>query len=488
MCVDGRIKRSHNPGCCIVDTNLYRNNDIIQSFPNCTTHVCVDGQVMQLPSQECCRDLEGKWILRNQVVESNERKCLLKVCQGNNTILDKSLDDVCNCCRLGGQLYQENQVVVMSPCISLVCLNNKWERNDTLHNCQECFSAGDPHIRTLDGMYYNFYGKCNYTMVQRGMTGFTSPFIAAHFKTCGPPFRDAMSCNGEITIKHNDHIALVITEDATVQVNGARVTLPYSMPEENIFIWDEGMDIKIITFNGFYVRYTKHAVMPGMYVYAPSAEMNQTWSGLCGLYNGVREDDPHDSDGVLTDVANFATSWNTGVSSKIPSCKDDVKDVQATCTEELREKFEPKCKALLEMARANCTPILTEDGCLEDMCGCAPEKEHTCLLSIKHGLEHECGPITMDCPAAPDLTSPSSTCVDLDGVVRQDWEKFLVDCKEYVCRQGKIFLIKDGKRRCCSDVRNLTVYRNREKFTTGSGANCQTYVCKNGTISVYGPC
>ncbi|KAK8742432.1 hypothetical protein OTU49_001865, partial [Cherax quadricarinatus] len=316
------------------------------------------------------------------------------------------------CCVLGGQMYDEGAVVATSPCVSVSCRASRWLSTYTLQNCEVFFSIGDPHIKTFDNTIYNYYGKCNYTIVQKGCTGPTTspPFITSSFKTCKPPFREAASCNGEVTIKHSAGLTVTVYDNATVTVDGNAVDFPYT--KDTLFIWQEEYHVNIITFNGFYVSYSKNVVLPSFYVYAPASEMNQGWCGLSGTYNGVAADDFTARGGALTDLATFAASWNTQEYNSGDRCTDLPESAKSLCSTELQQKYTSDCESILQLVTDDCNATTaTLESCLEDMCGCDAGQEDICLGNIKHAVELKCAKtrMVMSAPGTPAPTPAPGT-------------------------------------------------------------------------------
>ncbi|KAG7168191.1 IgGFc-binding protein-like 1, partial [Homarus americanus] len=189
------------------------------------------------------------------------------------------------------------------------------------------------------------------------------------------------------------------------------------------------------------VKYTKHSVMPALHVYAPKVEKNKGWCGLVGTYNGKKDDDFQARDGGLVDVATFAASWNTGVSTTNPKCKDKPDNIKPVCTKTQIKKFKPKCEALLALAKPNCTSPIKPEECVKDMCACVADDEETCFLVIKHTLEQLCG--LQECHnEATDLKTRG--CYDPQGVYYKEDARFLSECKVNICLQNKFYIFKDA--------------------------------------------
>ncbi|XP_071536804.1 BMP-binding endothelial regulator protein-like isoform X2 [Panulirus ornatus] len=551
VCEHGTIVRTEFPGCCVVEGTRYQHNEQVPAVADvCERQICQAGQVVTKPTGDCCEDQDGNWIRLNEVVESNAKKCIMKVCRGNSTISDESVADNCDCCVLGNQLYKNGAEIRPSPCVKFFCRNELWQPSQTLDDelCvgttakkhlvdqdtrRGCVSIGDGHIETFDGLRYIFSGRCNYTMVQEGCSGFTTPSISVQFKPCNPPVQN-ISCNGEVTIKHNDHIAITITQGPTVKRNGISIPLPYYQPDDNLFVWDDGMEIGIITFRGFYVRYTKSPQKPALYMYAPAHEVNHSWCGLCGNLTEVKEDDLQARNGPLTNLTTFINSWNTGVSQVEPGCKDDEEVDKSVCDYKRKKLVYAKCDRLLHnMEKQNCTSDYRTEECVENVCACDSGQEDTCLLLEQHRLEIDCiasgVDLFKDCYLGEVVSEEAGAmCQDDDGKVHHEGQTFIHGCQQLLCHHGKFFPIKDAGPGCCrvdddddddddddedddeddddddddddedddedddddddDDDSGTTLYDDGQVYQEKHEGNCVLYRCSNGSLVRQGEC
>ncbi|XP_071514153.1 uncharacterized protein [Panulirus ornatus] len=389
-CDNGVITTVHHQDCCIMNGKMYVNQQRIQlSGDICNAFVCSSGRMIKVPSGKCCPDLQGKLVPPGGAVLKDASKCLLTVCTAGGKLVDLSIPDLCGCCEMDGNLFVNGSNLHLSTCITLICINSTWtaEPSDTCFTC----SIGYPRIETFDDLSYEFFGDCNYIMVQKGTVKRRVPSISTQFRVCSEPFTDVLSCVGKVVINHSRHVKVTLLVGGRVKVNGALVNLPYRHVNESVFIWDNGQEIGVITFRRFLVWYSKSENRPSLKIVAPPTERGHDWHGLCGAFDGDYVNDLTSKDRQVVSYAlTFASSW-TSLEQENKLCLDHLDDDKDACPASRHHHFARFCKDFLQwLVAANCTPSTTKDACVNYLCLCYPKMGENCFWALKLPEEEWC--------------------------------------------------------------------------------------------------
>ncbi|XP_078410754.1 mucin-5AC-like [Cetorhinus maximus] len=90
----------------------------------------------------------------------------------------------------------------------------------------ECEIWGDPHYRTFDGLWYDFFENCTYTLVEERVPRYHFSVLVDNY-FCFPFIKK--SCPKGLTISYNGTVVRISTgETYVLTINGADVSLPYS--------------------------------------------------------------------------------------------------------------------------------------------------------------------------------------------------------------------------------------------------------------------
>ncbi len=166
-----------------------------------------------------------------------------------------------------------------------------------------CAVFGDPHYRTFDGHIYNFQGTCSYTLAKdchgrnfsvrvRNDARLTNDF--AWTKVVGIRV-------GQWRISLQQHLK--------VKVNRKRVQLPFNEPGVFAILNQGGFSVTLKTAFGLKVIWDGDSYLEVM---IPPSYKHQM-CGLCGNYNGIRNDDLIGKDGILYfNPYEFGETWRTG--------------------------------------------------------------------------------------------------------------------------------------------------------------------------------
>ncbi|KAK3105270.1 hypothetical protein FSP39_021390 [Pinctada imbricata] len=209
------------------------------------------------------------------------------------------------------------------------------KRRCNIQKCPEtckCIAMGDPHYKTYDGQMIHFQGICKYLLTE----------LTYKYDPCWFSVSVQNENRGSKRVSYTkmveietQGIKISLGKKGLVQVNGARVYLPYDK-QEKIRIYRSGFDVcvetscgQVITWNQ---RFTVTVTVDGKY--------RKQLRGICGDCNGIK-DDFKTQQGV--DVTNMPNRYSLiGKSWRIKDGSDAEKCTPirppAECTEKMREK------------------------------------------------------------------------------------------------------------------------------------------------------
>ena len=263
-----------------------------------------------------------------------------------------------------------------------------------LYDGPTCIANGDPHYLTFDGRWHHFQGACEYVL--------TRPCANNDFSITARnvAHNGAVSCVAEVTISvpgQNLMIVLGRAIGGTVTINGAlqpntgdgiiyqsngvEVVRTGGLP--HVFLSSEGL--RVFWDGNFRVDITVASHLQGQLC------------GLCGTYNGNRDDDYTDPSGaVLADVNAFGDSWL--VPSNMPGCtgtavgKREVARRNAQGIPEcltgplvnaIAQVAQTRCAVLRQGVFATCNALVDPatfiENCEFDYCCCPEEDRDSCL-------------------------------------------------------------------------------------------------------------
>uniref|UniRef100_H9GN55 VWFD domain-containing protein n=1 Tax=Anolis carolinensis TaxID=28377 RepID=H9GN55_ANOCA len=235
-----------------------------------------------------------------------------------------SCEERCQC-QAGGRVV----------CESIRCGPN--EECKLLDGVQKCHptgsatcSASGSFYLTFDRLPFNFQGTCTYILakLQENNVGLT-PIT--------------------VIIENEDWLNGQKTVIKLVRVNGEFHYLPVNLLGGKVRIYQKGFSIKIGSALGFALTYDQH--------YHVRITLSSTYqgqmTGLCGNYNGQKDDDLQLPDGtVVSDVAEFVAAWKVPVLGV--SCTDGCSGPRCPlCEIEKEEDFKQ---------RSSCGIITASDG------------------------------------------------------------------------------------------------------------------------------
>ncbi|XP_034029562.1 IgGFc-binding protein-like [Thalassophryne amazonica] len=288
-----------------------------------------------------------------------------------------------------------------------------------------CWSMGDPHYLTFDGRRYDFMGTCTYVISKKCATDSQLPDfeVIAQNENRGSL---RVSYVALVTVKvYGYDITVVRTEKGHVRIDNSLWSLPITLNNDNLMIFQSGRYVVIQTTFGLTVKYD--------WVHALVVTLSKNYAGmtcgLCGNFNGNPKDDFATPSGPQAGSAvEFGGSW------KVPG-------------------------------------LMNDDNCRDDCVGGCESCEHD-MMKIWEG-DTFCGLITLV------LNGPFSQC---HSVI--DPQAYLENCKYDICMGGGLqqFLcraLEDYMDACQSAGIEVLDWRNTAKCPGKCPANSHYELCGN---------
>ncbi|KAI4876213.1 hypothetical protein NFI96_017951 [Prochilodus magdalenae] len=271
-------------------------------------------------------------------------------------------------CYENGQTYKIGQTVIVNGCHErLICLPTGQVKRESIscgtdevceirngvRGCYEKYSKatcniyGDPHYNTFDSVTYDFQGTCTYTAAQ-----------GCHLEgTKLNPFTVTVENEkwNEIQMSPNVSMAKVVVVEVygmvlvlrrnelnQIMVNGILTNIPLSLNGGKVIIRQEGCQNVILTDFGLRVAYD---MIYHVSITVPSSYRGRT-CGLCGNYNGNRNDDFMLPGGKQTkDLKTFTAAWKVAVPGIV--CDNGCTgDVCPQCPANKKAAFEKDCSII----------------------------------------------------------------------------------------------------------------------------------------------
>ncbi|XP_075697037.1 IgGFc-binding protein-like [Rhinoderma darwinii] len=239
-----------------------------------------------------------------------------------------------------------------SPCgAQEECVVRNGIRNCFPRSYGVCTASGDPHYISFDGTKFDFQGTCVYQLSAvcdktRGLTDFE---VWVQNQNRGSI---RVSYTSVVHIKvYDQEIEASRQHPNKVMINKRLINLPFrSSDGRSSFYRNPGSTVFSFD-NGLKVTYDHNSIVR---VIAPATYANAL-CGLCGNFNGVRNDDLIPKDGIRpTNPTTFGKSWKVG---EVNRCRDDG---DAVCTDLSSEEKRQKVGA------SECGVLLSPKGPFRD--------------------------------------------------------------------------------------------------------------------------
>ena len=311
-----------------------------------------------------------------------------------------------------------------------------------------CSATGDPHYRTFDGKRYNFMGICKYVLAKD---------LDNSFLVMTKNYR----CNGrascvEIVSVSVKGLAIEMKRGGSLTVFGATVQLPYN--NQGVSIVRHGTkSLEIRTDVGLTILYNGFS---NVFVTVKGRHMTRM-AGLCGNYNGNRNDDF-----IKVDMKRTASAYEFGNSWKVGRSCPNEPPLQDPCLTagSVAQEAKKKCQLLKKQPFSAChNSVIQDDGfikdCEFDVCACNNHPT-SCLCEEFAAYATSCSlvgiPITWkNLPQFAECSMPcaSGPCNN-GGLCINEGNNFKCECalgytgkqcEERTCKDPKALGMQSGK-------------------------------------------
>ncbi|XP_064613991.1 LOW QUALITY PROTEIN: SCO-spondin-like [Liolophura sinensis] len=293
-------------------------------------------------------------------------------------------------CLYGGKWYKPNEQVRIG-CKEMVCRNRVWIKEKEYDCPATCWSSGDPHYTTFDGLHYSFMGACSYILARD-----SSPEnyfeVTAENVPCGST---GVTCTKSVYVRINE---------ATIHlVRGKNTTLNNITVADNAYnvkglkIVQAGFFTNIITDKGVTIQWDS-----GTRVFVHlSKDWGNKVEGMCGNYDGNSENDFKTKDGAIEKRPSvFGESWKVATSCSNVAQDAPTDDVEA-CAGDLKHRETwamESCNIIKAGSVFNeCRKRMPQsvvntffDDCKFDACRCDSGGDCECLCTAIANFAEEC--------------------------------------------------------------------------------------------------
>ncbi|XP_039369198.1 IgGFc-binding protein-like [Mauremys reevesii] len=261
-------------------------------------------------------------------------------------------------------------------CKGLSCRpNEECKLVNGIRKCQPvgsatCSAAGDPHYLSFDGIAFDFQGTCTYILAKSCTnTGNLTSFAV---KVENVPWGNGKVSVTKLVSVEVYGLTLTLLQNKKGLVDGVSHNLPVVVADGQLQAYQHGGNVLVQTDFGLTVSYdlVYHArvTVPGNY-------QGQT-CGLCGNYNGRRDDEFLLPDGrAAPNVAAFGSAWKVPIPGV--ACADGCTgDNCLVCEERKKDIFKQRnyCGLLtapdgpFAACHGTVSPTVYFNNCLYDLC------------------------------------------------------------------------------------------------------------------------
>ncbi|XP_024242959.2 alpha-tectorin isoform X1 [Oncorhynchus tshawytscha] len=364
-------------------------------------------------------NVAGRWAFRT---DHGSRGCTFNgspVQLGDSFWSDNSCRQRCSCTSTGIQCQSQ-------PCsFSQICQPDAFRFSCQTIERSTCTVSGDPHYYTFDGSVFHFQGTCTYVLSEE--CGHGLPYYRVEGKNENRGSTQVSWTRLVRVSVYDVEIELVKGHQAEAKVNGSFASTPFSLRNGTIQVYQSGFSLAVSTDFGLLVMYdANHYVR----ISVPFNYFNAT-CGLCGTFNGHREDDFRSRTGqILTSDVDFANSWQASGDND-PACER----VQcagldcAFCTPSQRSLYgnTAHCGILQDPSgpfapcHVQLPPQTYEESCVYDLCVGGGYQPILCQSlnvyatqcqqhGIQPGLWRRQGFCEISCPANSHFESQGTSC------------------------------------------------------------------------------
>ncbi|XP_038059591.1 IgGFc-binding protein-like [Patiria miniata] len=357
---------------------------------NACQDTCAVHHVRDMCNQTCvetCRCPDGQVLEGGRCIQPSECGCLLQdgiyLKRGDYWVSeDCSTRCYCN----GTQAHCEDYTCHSMAKCGIVngvrdCICKNGYSGDGRENCTRtpgmCYIWGDPHYLTFDGRQFDFQGDCDYTLVD---------VCGNHSSTAPPVFRitaQNVKRNSDAKVAYTQELKVdlhgkvfVLTQLGAASTDGIDIKLPF-LSIEGVSILFTGTETILTTCFGLIInwdgRHTAKITVP--------ADYSGTLCGLCGNYDGVKENDFMLPDRtVVGSPITFGQSW-LAENSRCNSNPEDPDICQGFANVTLGKDL---CFIIKQQngpfseCQAYINPDPYYDACVYDACATLPDVDVIC--------------------------------------------------------------------------------------------------------------
>ncbi|NXP25135.1 ZAN protein, partial [Scytalopus superciliaris] len=229
-----------------------------------------------------------------------------------------------------------------------------------------CQVVGDPHYFTFDGVKYTFVGTCTYTLVEVVNTATNVIPITILGKNEERGLRGASYLKEVYIDVHG--VRITLQKNKGILLNNERVYTPVENRLQGVSIGNVGRFIVVQTDFGVIVKYDGNHHLE---ITLPHSYFSQV-HGMCGNFNGNREDDLSLPNGTVISAIQFGNSWKVEKDSDKGCLPDLREDEDPPCTAENKHVIESQCNVLKSDKFKVCHHLVNPDDfieiCVYDMC------------------------------------------------------------------------------------------------------------------------
>ncbi|KAF1665243.1 IgGFc-binding protein, partial [Aptenodytes patagonicus] len=246
-----------------------------------------------------------------------------------------------------------------------------------------CVATGDSNYMSFDGMAFNITGTCSYILTETCAGDNVKPFVVK-IKKDARQKRKVSGIHALSIEVYGLTLTLMRGKRGAVMVDSISHHLPVILSKGRVQVHQHGMGVLLQTDFGLVVRFD---LLHHVTVTVPQSYQGHL-CGLCGNYNGKRNDDFLLPNGQRAPNAMvFGSAWKT----TDESCSDDCpKDDCPVCTEEKKVVLQkPNYCGILTVPKGpfdSCHRLINPDlyfqACLHDLC-LAEADTHVLCQSIQ---------------------------------------------------------------------------------------------------------
>ncbi|XP_029360767.1 IgGFc-binding protein-like [Echeneis naucrates] len=365
---------------------------VCQEGCQCDDGLMSDG-VQCVPVEKCGCVVDGQYYKSGETVllhdcsercvcEAGQFRCKPSSCQGDEECRNK--DGTIGC-------YPKDPCAEVQCRVKEKCLVSEGEGSCVPVSNALCWVFGDPHYTTFDGWMYPFQGTCTYVLMNTTGVDPSLPDVTVITK-------NELRGNSEgsfvrsVTVEMLGYTIFIPSKDrGIVLVDGIRTELPILLEQGSISITQTGIRGTLESDIGVEITFDWSTLV----MVSISSSYYGNVAGLCGNYNGNKEDELTVAGGsTAANVTQWAASFS--IADGDPFCYHLCTGVCPRCSDEDRRRFSGPdfCgvlgnkKGLFYGCHSKVPVAEFESDCLYDVC--VNEGRHEVLCDALSNYVAEC--------------------------------------------------------------------------------------------------